>query len=50
MFKIAVAQINTTVGDLTGNTERILEYISLAKKAKSQMVIFPELTICGYPP
>jgi len=50
MIKIALAQINPTVGDLTGNTRKILEYIGLAQKAGAELVVFPELAICGYPP
>ncbi len=50
MLKIALAQINPTVGDLTGNTRKILEYTTLAQKAGAELVVFPELAICGYPP
>jgi NAD+ synthase (glutamine-hydrolysing) len=50
MLKIALAQINSTVGDLTGNTRKILEYTTLAQKAGAELVVFPELAICGYPP
>lgn len=45
-----MAQINTTVGDLSGNSRKILEYIQRAQKQDADMVIFPELAICGYPP
>src|SRR5208283_2098096 len=50
MLKIALAQINPTVGDLTGNTRKILEYTALAQKVGAELVVFPELAICGYPP
>jgi NAD+ synthase (glutamine-hydrolysing) len=50
MLKIALAQINSTVGDLTGNTRKILEYTALAQKAGAELVVFPELAVCGYPP
>src|SRR5271155_5431213 len=50
MLKISLAQINPTVGDITGNTRKILEYTALAQKSGAEMVIFPELAICGYPP
>ena len=50
MFKISLAQINPTVGDLAGNTRKILEYAALAQKAGADLVVFPELAICGYPP
>ena len=50
MFKISLAQINPTVGDLAGNTRKILNYAAQAQKAGATLVVFPELAICGYPP
>ncbi len=50
MMRIALAQINTTVGDLSGNSRKILDYVSLAKEQDADLVVFPELTITGYPP
>ncbi len=50
MLKISLAQINPTVGDLAGNTRKILEYTTMAQKAGADLVVFPELAICGYPP
>lgn len=50
MLKISLAQINPTVGDLTGNTRKILEYATRAQKAGAQLAVFPELAVCGYPP
>jgi len=50
MLKISLAQINPTVGDLAGNTRKILEYTALAQKTGAQLVVFPELAVCGYPP
>lgn len=47
-MKIAIAQINTTVGDLTGNIRRILEASYKAREA--DLIIFPEMTVPGYPP
>lgn len=49
-MKIALAQINTIVGDLKGNCNKIINYIQQAKNKKCDLVIFPELTITGYPP
>ena len=49
-FRISLAQINTTVGDLDLNTEKIISNIELAKSQDSDLVIFPELSITGYPP
>ena len=50
MLKIALAQINPTVGDLAGNVRKILEYVQQAQKQGADLVIFPELALCGYPP
>ena len=47
---LALAQINTRVGDLEGNTERIREHIELARDAGAEVVLFPELCVTGYPP
>ncbi|MDI6731394.1 MAG: NAD+ synthase [Candidatus Margulisbacteria bacterium] len=49
-MKLALAQINPTVGDLTGNTQKILAFITDAKSQKADLIIFPELAITGYPP
>lgn len=49
-MKIAIAQINTRVGDLKNNSAKILEYIQKARLFGADLVVFPELTICGYPP
>jgi len=46
---IAVAQMNSTVGDLYGNAERILAYIREAKLAGASIVVFPEQSVTGYP-
>jgi NAD+ synthase (glutamine-hydrolysing) len=45
-----MAQINTTVGDIAGNTDIIIKKIGDAKKAGAQCVIFPEMAVTGYPP
>ncbi|HET6248459.1 MAG TPA: NAD+ synthase [Tepidisphaeraceae bacterium] len=49
-MRIALAQINSTVGDLAGNVRRIVDFIARAKAAGAQLVVFPELAILGYPP
>jgi NAD+ synthase (glutamine-hydrolysing) len=49
-MKIALAQINTTVGDLAGNVERMARYAHDAAQARADLVVFPELSITGYPP
>lgn len=49
-MKIALAQINTTVGDFEGNLSRVLENLRRAERLKADLVVFPELTLTGYPP
>jgi NAD+ synthase (glutamine-hydrolysing) len=49
-LRIALAQINPTVGDLKGNSELIIEQARQAQAAGAAIVAFPELAICGYPP
>src|SRR3990172_3206490 len=50
IFKIALAQLNMTVGDLKGNAEKIVGAIDKSRKANALVVMFPELCITGYPP
>lgn len=49
-MKIGIAQINTTVGDLSGNSKRILAAYEALVDDGAELVIFPELAVCGYPP
>lgn len=49
-MKIAIAQINCTVGDLAGNAAKILEYAQRAKAQGADILLTPELSLCGYPP
>jgi NAD+ synthase (glutamine-hydrolysing) len=49
-WRIAIAQINCTVGDLKGNCHKIAEYAGRAHESGADIVIFPELAITGYPP
>jgi NAD+ synthase (glutamine-hydrolysing) len=49
-LRVALAQINTTIGDLEGNVARVAEYAERARDAGADIVSFPELTITGYPP
>ena len=49
-MRLALAQIDTTVGDLDGNRERILSRLEEARDAGADIVLFPELAITGYPP
>lgn len=50
MPRIALAQINAKVGDIDGNLNKILEYISSAKDSDVDILCFPELAVTGYPP
>ena len=49
-MRIALAQINPTVGDIAGNTRKIIDAIDAAKRQAVRVVIFPELAVPGYPP
>ena len=49
-LRIAICQINTTIGDLEGNTKKILRSIKKAQKISADIAVFPELSISGYPP
>ena len=49
-MRVALAQINVTVGDLDGNARRILESLQAAERAGAGITLFPELALTGYPP
>src|SRR2546429_6866181 len=49
-MRLALAQINTVVGDLDGNRDRILRRLDEAKRAGADLVLFPELAVTSYPP
>jgi NAD+ synthase (glutamine-hydrolysing) len=49
-MRLALAQINTVVGDLDGNAERIGQRLAEAKERQADLVVFPELAVTGYPP
>ncbi len=49
-FRLALAQTNATVGDIPGNTAKILQYLEMARQSQADLVAFPELAITGYPP
>jgi NAD+ synthase/NAD+ synthase (glutamine-hydrolysing) len=48
--KIALGQINPTVGDFSGNAAKIVDFATRAQAAGAGMILFPELSVCGYPP
>lgn len=49
-MKLAIAQINSVLGDLSGNAARILEYAGQAERQGASLLLTPELGLCGYPP
>lgn len=49
-MRLALAQINPLVGDVTGNATKIEQFALQAGRAGADLVVFPELTLCGYPP
>jgi len=48
--KIALGQINPTVGDFSGNAAKIIDFSQRAQSAGAGLILFPELSVCGYPP
>ncbi len=50
VVRIALAQINPTVGDLPGNAKRVIEFLGRARDMGAELVAFPELVLTGYPP
>src|SRR6516164_11628301 len=49
-MRLALAQTNSTVGDLDGNAARVVELIAEARAAGADLVLLPELVVTGYPP
>ncbi len=49
-MKIALGQINPTVGDFAGNSAKIIAFAQQAKSEGAGLILFPELSVCGYPP
>ena len=49
-MRIALAQIDTTIGDFAGNVALIVKYAECARERGADLVVFPELALCGYPP
>ncbi len=49
-LRIGLCQINTTVGDIEGNTKKILDYIDKGKRMGADLLAFPEMAVTGYPP
>ena len=49
-MKIAIAQLNPTIGDITNNAQQIIEATQTAAKQNARLLLTPELSLCGYPP
>lgn len=49
-MKVAIGQINPVIGDFSGNAAKILEYVTQAERGGSDVIVFPEMCVCGYPP
>src|SRR4051794_13981887 len=49
-MRLALAQINSVVGDVDGNAAKIVEWLQEARRANADLVLFPELVVTGYPP
>ena len=49
-MKIAIAQLNATVGDIAGNVNKILDFANRAQQQGATLMLTPELALCGYPP
>jgi NAD+ synthase (glutamine-hydrolysing) len=49
-MRLALAQINSVVGDLDGNASKVVEWLERAREANADVVLFPELVVTGYPP
>ena len=49
-MKIALGQINPTVGDFSGNAAKIIDFSRRAQSLGANLILFPELSVCGYPP
>ncbi|MGC9312121.1 MAG: nitrilase-related carbon-nitrogen hydrolase, partial [Sediminispirochaetaceae bacterium] len=49
-MKIAIGQINTVIGDFTGNVDKILRTAAEAGEDLADLLVFPEMCVCGYPP
>src|SRR6185437_16314007 len=49
-MKVFFAQLDPTIGDFENNTQKIIRALRHAREAGADVVLFPELTLCGYPP
>ncbi|MCX7040954.1 MAG: NAD+ synthase, partial [Spirochaetes bacterium] len=49
-MRIACAQIDSTIGDFSGNCAKVVDFALKAREAGCALAVFPELCLCGYPP
>ncbi|HLO10038.1 MAG TPA: nitrilase-related carbon-nitrogen hydrolase, partial [Desulfobacteria bacterium] len=49
-FRLALAQVNATVGDIAGNVRKVVFFCDRAREAGATLVVFPEMVLPGYPP
>jgi NAD+ synthase (glutamine-hydrolysing) len=49
-MRVAIGQINAKIADFKGNTEKIIEFATRAEEQGAEIIVFPELALCGYPP
>jgi NAD+ synthase (glutamine-hydrolysing) len=49
-MRIAIAQIDSIIGDFNGNTKKVISFAQQAQERGAELVLFPELALCGYPP
>ena len=49
-MRLALAQINSVVGDVDGNAAKVVQWLQDARRANADLVLFPELVVTGYPP
>ena len=49
-MKVAIGQINPVIGDFSGNAAKILDYVAKAERGEADVIVFPEMCVCGYPP
>ena len=49
-MKVGLAQVNTTVGDMEGNLQKVSDAYARLCSGGAELVLFPELVVCGYPP
>ena len=49
-MRVAIAQLNQVVGDIGGNAARIVDAIAAGRRGAADLVVTPELSLCGYPP